>query len=57
MKTTASIPMGLGGQLPPLFLEKSTKSDIFISVYHANALDRTEKSRQFNICPTTSFGK
>ena len=49
----ASVPMGLGGQLPPPhFAKVNKKSDIFISVYYANAVDRAEKSRRFSICPT-----
>ena len=40
----ASVPMGLGGQLPPHFLEESTKSHTFLSVFTPELLSITLKS-------------
>ena len=52
----ASVPIGLGGQLPPpLFLRVTKKSDIFISFYSGIAVNHAEKSYRFSICPTTFF--
>ena len=43
-RAVASVPMGLGGQLPPHFLEKSTKSQTFLSVFTVELLWITLKS-------------